>query len=343
MRIVQAGHFQLRKYGKAQVSTELKLYNGFVRLNHNVQIFSERDTAAFEAPFGWRDLGRGKANKRLVETCVNFQAELLVLGHCDIIRNETLDEIRHCLPDIRIAYRNVDALYVPANVERIKARAPHVDHMFLTTAGEEAKALADDPAKVSYIPNPVDAAIECFDNSRKKADEFDRDLVFCGRGDPNLPRFEIIRTLKKDIGDQLTFETFGFDGEPAVWGADYDRVLAGSKMGLNLNRQEGAYLSSSARVAQLMGNGLLAFIHESTGLQKFFEGRAVFFSNEDELCELVLRYHADDDERRRVASAGRNYVHQEMSSQRVADFIILHPHLPQLRKGWKNWAEKANS
>ena len=21
----------------------------------------------------------------------------------------------------------------------------------------------------------------------------------------------------------------------------------------------------------------------------------------------------------------------------------LHPHLPQLRKGWKNWAEKANS
>jgi hypothetical protein len=61
MRIVQAGHFQFRKYGKAQVSTELKLFNGFVRLNHNVQIFSERDTAAFEAPFGWRDLGKKHA------------------------------------------------------------------------------------------------------------------------------------------------------------------------------------------------------------------------------------------------------------------------------------------
>lgn len=322
MRIVQAGHFQLRKYGKAKVSTELKLYNGFVRLNHNVQIFSERDTAAFEAPFGWRDLGRAKANRRLIETCVNFQPELLLLGHCDIIRNETLDEIRRLLPEICIAYRNVDALYVPANVARIKARTPHVDHVFLTTAGEEARAVVGDPGKVSYIPNPVDPAIECFDNSQKEADAFERDLVFCGRGDPNLPRFDIIRSLKSGLGEQLKFETFGFDGEPAVWGADYDHVLATSKMGLNLNRQEGAYLSSSARVAQLMGNGLLTFIHESTGMQKFFEGKAVFFASTEDLSEKLLEFQNDDEARRSVAAAGHRYVHEAMSSSMVAKFIV---------------------
>ena len=130
MRIVQAGHFQFRKYGKAQVSTELKLFNGFVRLNHNVQIFSERDTAAFEAPFGWRNLGKKKANRRLVETCDNFQPDLLILGHCDIIKNETLSEIRGLLPALRIACRNVDALFVESNVARIRYRAPLVDHLF---------------------------------------------------------------------------------------------------------------------------------------------------------------------------------------------------------------------
>lgn len=139
MRIVQAGHFQFRKYGKAQVSTELKLFNGFVRLNHNVQIFSERDTAAFEALFGWRDLGKKKANRRLVETCDNFQPDLLILGHCDIIKNETLSEIRGLLPALRIACRNVDALFVESNVARIRYRAPLVDHLFLTTAGELGK------------------------------------------------------------------------------------------------------------------------------------------------------------------------------------------------------------
>lgn len=322
MRIVQAGHFQLRKYGKTQVSTELKLFNGLVRLNHNVQIFSERDTAAFEAPLGWRDLGRGKANKRLLETCQNFQADLLVLGHCDIIQNETLGQIRRTLPELKIAYRNVDALYLEENVARIRARAPFVDHLFLTTAGDEGKMLADDPSKVSYIPNPVDAAVECFDNSQKPASEFDRDLFFAGRGDTNLPRFELLRTIKKEIATDLRFETFGFDGEPAVWGVDYDKVIAGSKMGLNLNRHEGAALSSSARVAQLMGNGVLAFIHQSTGLERFFKDRAVFFENSEDLLEKIRHFHRHDDERRTVASAGHDYVHAEMSSERVARFMI---------------------
>lgn len=323
MRVVQAGHFQLRKYGKAQVSTELKLFNGLIRLNHNVQIFSERDVAAFEAPFGWRDLGRGKANRRLIETCEHFRPELLLLGHCDIIRNETLVEIRRRLPSLKIAYRNVDALYLPENVARIRARAPVVDHVFLTTAGEEGKRLSDDPSKVSYIPNPVDAAIETFDNSRRPAEAFDRDLFFAGRGDPSLPRFELLRALKSALADdELRFDTYGFDGEPAIWGADYDRILAGSKMGLNLNREEGARLSSSARVAQLMGNGILAFIHQSTGLDFFFRNRAVFFDSQDDLLTKVRHFHRHDDERRQIAAAGRAYVHDEMSSERVARFIV---------------------
>ena len=322
MRLVQAGHFQLRKYGKAQVSTEFKLHNGFIRLNHNVQIFSERDTAAFEAPFGWRDLGKGKANKRLVETCLNFQPDLLVLGHCDIIKNDTLAEIRRGLPDLKIAYRNVDALYLPKNVARIKARAPYVDHMFLTTAGEEAKSLGTSPAQVSYIPNPVDAAIECFDCSQKRSEELDRDLFFAGRGDPNLPRFALLRSLKEQLGNELRFDTFGFDGEPAVWGRDYDRVVAGSKMGLNLNRQEGKALSSSARLAQLMGNGVLSFVHQSTGLDHFFKERAVFFDDEADLLEKIRHFHTHDEERQRIASAGHDYVHREMSSEQVAQFII---------------------
>ena len=322
MKIVQAGSFQLRKYGKAKVSTELKLFNGFIRLNHNVQIFSERDTAAFEAPFGWRDLGRRKANRRLVETCLNFQPELLVLGHTDIIRNETLSEIRRGLPNLRIAYRNVDALYLEKNVARIRARAPFVDHLFLTTAGEEGRKIADEAAKVSYMPNPVDAAVEIFDNSQKGVEEFDRDLFFAGRGDPALPRFALLRTLKEKLAGELRMETFGFDGEPAIWGTDYDQVLEGSKMGLNLNREEGAYLASSSRVAQLLGNGILAFIHQSTGLTYFFKDRAVFFEQEQDLIEKIRHYHQHDDERRRSASAGCEYVHAEMSSERVAQFII---------------------
>ena len=120
----------------------------------------------------------------------------------------------------------------------------------------------------------------------------------------------------------LRFETFGSDGAAAVWGIDYDRVLAGSKMGLNLNRQEGSALSSSSRVAQLMGNGVLAFIHQSAGLEHFFKDMAVFFDSRDDLLEKIRHFHTRDDERCRLASAGHDYLHAEMSSERVAQFII---------------------
>jgi hypothetical protein len=71
-----------------------------------------------------------------------------------------------------------------------------------------------------------------------------------------------------------------------------------------------------------MGNGILAFINRSSGLERFFRGRAVFFDNDEELPGLLLHYHQHDDERRRLAAAGRDYVHREMSSERVAAFII---------------------
>jgi len=142
MKILQVGYAQTRRWGKPRVSTEHKLYNGLVRNFHNVLHFSDRDVAAFLAPFGWRDLGKGKSNKKLVEVVDNFQPEMILLGHCDIISNETLNEIRKLIPSVRIAYRNVDPLFVPHNVEAIHRRKSIVDTIFVTTAGERT---CDDP------------------------------------------------------------------------------------------------------------------------------------------------------------------------------------------------------
>ena len=46
------------------------------------------------------------------------------------------------------------------------------------------------------------------------------------------------------------------------------------------------------------------------------------FESSDDLLEKVRHYHTHDDERRQLASAGHDYVHNEMSFERVAKFII---------------------
>ncbi len=319
MKIIQVGHNQLRRLGEARVRNEHKFHYGFVRNNHDTFHYSDRDMSAFYAPLGIRPIGRKIVNKKLIEGCEKFRPDLLMIGHCDAIENNTLIQIREKLPTIRIAYRNFDALYLPKTIHRIKHRRDYVDHIFLSIAGEQIEKFTTNKTKVSYIPNPVDRAIEIHDNSRKK--RFARDLLFCGNGKEKDSRIVLVKQLKNDLKN-IHFETYGAVGKPAVWGAAYDDVLAGTKMALNLNRQEGEYLSSSTRLAQLMGNGILTFINKKNGLQKFLAGRAVFFKDYDDLVTKIVDYQNDDAMRREVAAKGRVFYHENFSSEKVTQYVV---------------------
>ena len=314
----------MRRWGSARVSTEFKLYNGLVRNFHHVLHFSDRDMAAFLAPFKLRDLGRGRVNRKLIEVADNFQPEMILLGHCDLIRNETLDEIRKLLPNIRIAYRNVDPLFVPHNVEAIHQRKSVVDTIFVTTAGKALDPFKDSRAEVFYMPNPTDQAVENLNNWEKSADELPYDLFFCGNSNEHTDRKQTVVALKQAFeGSEVNFKAFGYFGEPNVWGRDYDAVLAKSKMGLNLNRQEGDYLYSSARLAQLMGNGIVPVIHRAGRMEELIgEDCAIYFSYTKQLIEKVRELQFNDECRIAMARAGQTFYRKYFSSACVADFIV---------------------
>ena len=299
---------------------ERKLFYGFIRNNYRVQEFSDRDIARFESILQTRALGRGRANRRLVEVCDNFRPELLVLGHADIIRNETLEEIRKLIPNLKIAYRNCDPPFIATNRATVSYRSEVVDAIFLTGGGEWLTAFARPGLLIAFVPTPTDPAVEFMENFDDT--EFDFDLVFCGVANATDPRVALVRELKEDLAD-LRFEVFGMQGRPPVWGRHYEEVLRASKMGLNLNRREGDYLYSSGRISQLMGNGLLTFVHEGNGLDRFFsDEHVVFFSDRESLVKQVRHFQQDDGHRRAVARAGWEFYHRHFSGSEVARFIV---------------------
>jgi spore maturation protein CgeB len=325
MRVLLAGNFQIRRYGEVRILSDRKLYYGLVRNGHQVLDFSDRDIAAFNAPFRLRDFGRGAANRRFLETCRKFRPDLIMVNHCDIITNESLLETRQLNPDIRIAYRNVDALFVKSNVRRLLDRLDCVDHVFVTTAGDPLEQFRGGAASVSFVPNPVDVSIETEDNSQRTSAELDVDLLFCGNGSPgpDCPRFLYVQHLKRHLPESCRFETYGSMGRPPVWGYEYEQLLSTTRMALNLNREECGNLYTSSRVAQLMGNGILTFIHRDSDLEQLFgKDRAAYFDSEDELLETVLHFQNNDEERRRVASAGREYSFEHFSSDAISQFMV---------------------
>jgi hypothetical protein len=311
----------IRRYGLIKVSTGRKLFNGMVRNNWNVCEFSERDIAYFEAPLNIKPLGVRAANKRFIETCLNFRPDCILIGHSDLITNKTLSTIKQELPEVPIIYRNVDPPWRKRNVDMIHYRKDYVDAIFVTTAGDFLKQFVTGKNVVGFIPNATDPAIENMDNSSKK--DFKYDLSFCGKGDKSDDRYSLIVNLDTKLKDKVKFESFGIYGNPPVWSAAYDNVLMNTKMALNLNRFEGWKYYSSARISQLMGNGILAFVWDDGDMRELLPDNTVaYFSNEQQLLDKILYYQNNDAARVQVASEGRRYYHEHFSGQKIVKFMI---------------------
>lgn len=321
MRILHVAHQQLRKYGHTRVNWAQKLFHGLIKNDHTVQTFSDRDVAAFEAPFGIRDLGKKRSNARLLETAAAFKPELVIVGHCDIIRNETLEEIRKLVPGVVIAGCNNDPLFVPENYKKIDDRCDVVDAMFVSTGEPELKPFTGKRAKLFHMPNPVDPAIETFNVS--VLDQFKHDLIFCSKSEAYTERGKIVQAIKDFHGDSLRFYTPGSFGIAGVWGRDYDLALADSKMGLNLNRQENYYWYSSARMAQMAGNGLLTFTHSSAKFNELFPDESlVYFDDVDQLNQQLRDFQRDDAKRKHWAANGYQFFHREINNTLYAQYIV---------------------
>ena len=323
MRVLHIAYQQIKRLGKTRVNWAQKLSYGLVKNDHFVLDFSDRDMATFYAPLRIRDLGKRKTNQSLIDAAINFQPDLVIAGHCDIITNSTLQAVGKSLPNTPIAHCNLDPLFVPSNVERIRHRAAVCDAVFVSTGRKELKQFEDTPARLYHIPNPVDASIETYNNSEKEPEELPIDVIFCSNSNEHTRRLEIVKHLKENLDPSVKFKTFGSFGEPPVWGHDYDHALSSSRMALNLNRQEGFYWYSSERMAQLAGNGILQFAHESGGFQDLMPAESiVYFSDESELKQKIESFHKDDDKRKKWAANARAFFHNQINTKLFSQYIV---------------------
>ncbi|NIA67171.1 glycosyltransferase family 1 protein [Pelagibius litoralis] len=298
-----------------------KLLHGFARAGCAVHAFNDREVARTSTPFRSSAFGRPAANRKLIAVCRRFQPDLLLLGHCELISNETIQSIRGEMENVRVAYRNVDSLDDQPNLDRIRRRAKVVDAIFVTTALPLPTFGSDNTAPSYFIPNPVDQALDggrCFAHSNQE-----NDLFFAlDEGHANTERANLARSIARRQ-PSLRFDIRGIDGRPSLRGAAYLQALTNARMGLSVSRQNKHYLYASDRMSQYIGNGLLTFVPRSTGFNDLFsEDEVAFFGEREELLDKLTHFEEHDGERRRVAEAGWRAAHAMFASERIAKYII---------------------
>jgi Glycosyl transferases group 1 len=336
MRILHVGNGNEKHMGRRYYDVGRKLQHGLIRNHHNALFFSDRDVARTHGVLGTKWRGAIQANSLLVKVASQFKPELLLIGHADIIRNDTLAEIRHKLPDMRIAQFNVDPLFRPENDAAIRARLPVVDATFITTGGEVLTRYNTQHGIVSYMPNPTDGAIECY---QAFAHDNPYDMFYAVRAATmqdaeQNDRVTLPRLLREAL-PELTTSFHGFDGADELFGVEFHERMAQCAMGLNLSHKhttkgdridaseaEKCYYSSD-RISQYMGNGLLTFTERGFQQEALFsEDEIIFFSNAEELVDKVRYYKQHDEERRQIAYNGWHAYHSHFSAELIARYIV---------------------
>lgn len=321
MKILHIHNMMIRNKGVFKFYSGRKFSNGIIRNNHTLLEFSDRDLCRYNSTFHIRSIGKQRIQKQLIETVLNFRPDLIILGHCDLITNETLFEIRRLIPDIRIAHWFLDPLWINENIKKLDARKHACDSIFITTGGDTLKKFQAKDNIISYIPNPFDPAEDTLNNSI--IDDFNVDLLFCGARNPD-PRLELINSLITLFStSELKLSVHGTNHKPNVWGEKYKDILKTTKMGLNLNAVEGWKYYSSDRIAQLIGNGILTFMWDKGSMKKLISSdHAVYFNSKEDLVEKIKYFHMNDTERKRVAAAGYNHYTEHFSAERIIQYII---------------------
>jgi len=330
LRILHITNFNERLDGRLFFNTGRRINNGFIRQGHSVLGFSDRDIQKYYKSF--KDVKGAKTlNEKLKKTCYNYKPDLIILGHADLISADQISELRDDYPNARFGQWFLDPLNkngpdFERNKSRILDKINVVDSTFLTTSPGCFGFLKNKNSH--FIPNPCDKSFEILENYNKPCNV---DVFFAlshgvHRGVLKTGKVDDRIIFLKDLVNKtpnIKFDIYGIDKVQPIWADHYFKTISNAKMGLNLSRGKAIKYYSSDRITQIIGNGLVCLIDEKTKYQNFFNNNEmVFYKNQNDLSEKILKISADEKLRKRIGRNGKLKYMKFFNSDLVSEFII---------------------
>ena len=331
LRILHVTNFNERLDGRLFFNTGRRINNGFIRLGHSVLGFSDRDIQKY-----YRSLSDIKGSKilndKLKKTCYNYKPDIVVIGHADLISKEQVYELKDENPNTKFCQWFLDPLNkngpdFERNKNRILDKIDLMDSTFMTTSPSVLNFLPE-KSNNFFIPNPSDHSFETLNNFNKSCsvDVFfalshgvHRGVLKSGKTDD---RIIFLKNLQKKTQD-VKFDIYGVDKIQPIWADHYFKTISNAKMGLNLSRGDAIKYYSSDRITQIVGNGLVCLIDEKTKYRDYLDNNEmVFYKNENDLSEKILKISRDEKLRKSIARKGKKKYMLHFNSTKVAKFII---------------------
>ena len=295
--------------------------------------------------------GSKALNEKLVNTVYNYKPDLLIFGHADLIKDNTLSYLKDNYKNLKIAQWFLDPLIkngpdYEKNKSRILNKIEFTDANFITTSPDVLDFLPEKKLSL-FMPNPTDPSFEVLNNYENNNCSMDvffalshgvhRGILKKGKFDE---RADFVNRLV-EITPNVKFDLYGINNIQPIWADSFLKSISNAKMGVNLSRGHPIKYYSSDRITQLIGNGLLTFIHKDTFYNNFFNNdEIIFYKNLSNLSEQIQKFARDDKTRKKIAKKGKEKYMKYFNSTLVADYIISKTFNLDNKKKRFMWAEK---
>ena len=326
IKILHITDLHFRHNGRLFYSTGKKINNGLILNGHNVLNISDRDITSQKRNIF--DLGSRKfLLNQILKNIENFKPDMILFGHVDRLSYLNFLELKNRYKKIKFAQWFLDPLIKKGpdydkNKSRFFLKYQFCDANFITTSPSTINFVNSD--KTFFIPNPIDPSIDIYKNHLQN-NEIDIFIAISHgqhRGilkkDFTDNRVKIINKLTKKVN----YNIFGYKNNP-VWGQNFFEELKKCSMAINLSRGEPIKYYSSDRIASLLGNGLLTFIHEKYHYQDFFtKNEIITYKNINDLNKKILTYKNNKKLLKKIASNGFEKAHKIFNNKLISDFIV---------------------
>ncbi len=307
------------------LSIAKKISNGLIRNGHDVINFDYRshNSGLFDT---------NSLDNKILSIVGNYKPDLILFGHNNCLKRKSIEFIKdNFLTKFALWYEDHVIKGDPSykkNLELIELNNDLIDQYFITTSPEIIKTKIK-KIKLNYLPIPVDPNIE---NGNFYENKKEKDIFFAishgvnyGKLKKNTSddRSHFVNDLINYADERIEFNLLGFNKEEPKWNYEFNNELMLSKTALNLSRGGPNKYASSNRIASLMGNGVLPFIHEKVYYQDFFDNDEIItYKNHKDLINKLLLIKDNPREIKKRSIKSKKSYFNFFQNNIVADFII---------------------
>jgi hypothetical protein len=302
-----------------------KISNGLIKRNIHTINFSDRIFSKLN--------NFSSVDDKIFRIVQNLKPNLILLGHTNSLKVETLKNIKDKFSETCIAFWYEDSINKKGpdfnkNKKFIEKYKDNVDIFFVTTDKNNAD-ISIPKNKLNYIPIPCSSFTENLNLSKINNQNYDiffavshgvnRGVLKKGKIDS---REIFLKNLLKNSAN-INFNFFGFNNVQPIWGEQFNYEMSKCRFGLNLSRGEPIKYYTSNRIVSYVANGLPTLVDEKIQFNDFFtSNEMIFYKDIHDLIDKVNFYKKNERLRAKIGINGKKKYFKIFNNKIIGDYIV---------------------